>query len=823
MNILTTSQLTFYDFKDSYSVEITPDYVVVNCDEKGISKEITEVNISYGVYCGRTRISGTAVLDFEINGEKIEATVQDCSSETDGSIQFSIPANIDFTNIESAHIVFFESTNGDGDTFTFDKYVQFIKAVDGASGTGLIFKVYSENGTIFREDMDQINLETVVFVGESNIGLSDSDYIWEYDNGENSWVLLGNGPTFTVNKDDVYALKTIRCTINYNGNTYEDYISLTNDVVIYTSEVKYLNGSNILTNNISGSNVFYNSDKYVVAYMALYKNGEEIDALPTNKYANALSIDNSGVVTTDVDGTFNVGNLLYFIYPDTTRANVYNIVLGKFDGTNWNVVEPTQSYIYQNSKSYNNLERSLNGSAKMIIVSKAEVNKTLAIYFSAYKPDDLNNPVSTAYGNVVDTNDPIISTTAPESPVDGTLWIDISTTPYIMKVCQVNKDGPVWVDSNQQIGGKVHTSKPSSYLIDDVWILNDGETCFYSIDGSKLPSGYTSVEYIQSSGSQYIDTGFKPKYNSRVVMDISDLNSSPGFIFGVRDTQDSNSANQFNIYRNSSTTIRSDYFGTNKQINLSDTSGRTIVDKNGNTVTMFGTTIVNTAVTSGECANSLYLFILNNTGANTMFPGSFKLYSCQIYDNDILVRDFVPCIRDSDSSCGLYDKVNNVFYSNSGTGKFIAGDVSQTYYEYGAGSMLRSSYSRTEEEGFVASDWSEIKSELTEMRDNVAQYFQFSAESGLIIGQKDQKFYVNISATEMGFYDNSNNQNEKVVSIGNQAAKIKHLTVEEQTSFNCNCQADFNSQINMNNPYSAGIGFAWKIETDGSLSLVSIT
>ena len=33
---------------------------------------------------------------------------------------------------------------------------------------------------------------------------------------------------------------------------------------------------------------------------------------------------------------------------------------------------------------------------------------------------------------------------------------------------------------------------------------------------SKLPSGYTELEYIESSGKQWINTGFNPKSTTRV-------------------------------------------------------------------------------------------------------------------------------------------------------------------------------------------------------------------------------------------------------------------------------------------------------------------
>lgn len=618
MAVLTTSQLTFYDYKDSYNVEINPDYIVVNCDEKYISKEITNANISYGIYCGRSRVSGTAVLDFEINGEKIEAVVQDCNSESDGTIQFSIPKDIDFTNIESVHIIFSELAVGDGDTFTFDKYVQFIKAVDGSSGTGMVFKIYSEDGTVFREDMKQIKLETVVLIGENSLILDDQDYIWEYDTGNSIWEFLSNGSELIINKSDINALKTIRCTINYNGNTYQDYISLIDDVIIYTSEVKYFNGSN----------VFNTGDKYLISYMALYKNGEEVDLLKANKFANAASVDAYGKITTTVTPEdpsipFKNGDLLYFVVPDSNSSNIYNIILGQYDGLNWISISPTQDYVYDNSMEYNNLARSsYNESNKIMIVSKEQVNKSLGISFTAYKKVD-NILVSTANGNIIDINDPIVSSLSPENPVNGQLWVDTSRVPYTIKVCKFDIDGNfTWVDSNQQTGSKIHTSQPSVYEINDIWILNDNESCAYIKDG---------IEYY-----------------------------------------------------------------------------------------------------------------------------------------------------------------------------------------YGPGSMLRSSAFSTT---FNPSDWLEVKSELTEIRDNVAQYFEFNADSGLKIGQKDQKFYVNISAAKMGFYDNSNpsKPNREVVSIGNQAATIKNATMEESATFTC--QVDFNNQININQ-LNGIASFAWKIGPDGSLSLV---
>ena len=46
-----------------------------------------------------------------------------------------------------------------------------------------------------------------------------------------------------------------------------------------------------------------------------------------------------------------------------------------------------------------------------------------------------------------------------------------------------------------------------------------------------------------------------------------------------------------------------------------------------------------------------------------------KLYYCQIYENDVIVRDFVPALDSNNVAC-LYDRVSQTFFYNAGTGTF---------------------------------------------------------------------------------------------------------------------------------------------------------
>lgn len=185
-------------------------------------------------------------------------------------------------------------------------------------------------------------------------------------------------------------------------------------------------------------------------------------------------------------------------------------------------------------------------------------------------------------------------------------------------------------------------------------------------------SRYTVLEYIQSRGTQYVNSCFNPRYNTRIVMDVGGVpNQSPQMFFGSKNADSATASLQFSLFRNSATTIRSDYFSTNAAVTVADTTGRTTIDKNANVVTMYGVTLTNTAVSSGEVPYPLYIMALNTAGSVTA-PATGKLYSCQIYDNGTLTRDYIP-VRYWNGMAGLYDKANDLFYPPQGTGYFTEG------------------------------------------------------------------------------------------------------------------------------------------------------
>lgn len=187
---------------------------------------------------------------------------------------------------------------------------------------------------------------------------------------------------------------------------------------------------------------------------------------------------------------------------------------------------------------------------------------------------------------------------------------------------------------------------------------------------SHLPEGYTEVQYIQSSGTQWINTGLKPNQNTRAALTVdAKPSTAAAWLFGARN---GNTDRTFGLLSFNSQ-YRSDYNNSTEEYSTVTPSGKFTVDKDKN-VTKFNGTIGVTAKSGVfQCTYPMFLFANNNAGTAAGF-GSFKLYVCQLYDNGNLIRDFVPCI-DPTGAVGLYDLVDGKFYGNAGTGSFTAGPV----------------------------------------------------------------------------------------------------------------------------------------------------
>jgi len=230
-----------------------------------------------------------------------------------------------------------------------------------------------------------------------------------------------------------------------------------------------------------------------------------------------------------------------------------------------------------------------------------------------------------------------------------------------------------------------------------------GCTAFQSVgeETSVLPKGYVQLQYIESSGTQYIDTEFVFSENKGKIESKSQV-SSIGSSFaqkrlsGSYSGSSSNSRSLIHYYASGDKFIYIGAGTTDHKTTIpcaNDQLVESTVTANGGSLTVSASvngtsynwsgSYSGTIVTTGK---SHYLFCNNETGTAGNF-GSFKLFYYRIYDGDTLARDFVPCVRSSDSVVGLYDLVDGKFYPNSGKGNFTAGPTEKVRSDIYMGSL----------------------------------------------------------------------------------------------------------------------------------------
>ena len=187
-----------------------------------------------------------------------------------------------------------------------------------------------------------------------------------------------------------------------------------------------------------------------------------------------------------------------------------------------------------------------------------------------------------------------------------------------------------------------------------------------------LPSGYTQYEYIESSGSQYIDTGFRHNQGTRIVMDVQAVKiTANAWAFEGRISTSSARHGVF-FYESSGDRWNGDYVTQRHAFTGIGRYDRLNVDFNKNTLTLNGSAYTFQAQNFQSTVN-LTLLAANTNGTIAGYL-SARLYSCQIYDNGTPIRDYIPC-SDPSGEVGLYDQANGAFYGNAGTGTFSHGAV----------------------------------------------------------------------------------------------------------------------------------------------------
>lgn len=207
-------------------------------------------------------------------------------------------------------------------------------------------------------------------------------------------------------------------------------------------------------------------------------------------------------------------------------------------------------------------------------------------------------------------------------------------------------------------------------MIEDDRILSCGNIRRY-IKNNDIPvtSNYTQIDYIQNTGTQWINTGVYPNETIKIQLEITCHGKTGGAIIGNDTADDNNDYRLFNYADNHwyydfkdqrcIDGLRTVSLGVKYRLELGNNY---VKDLDTDTILVSGST-----VSKFDSSTSIFIF---KASGNAMY----QLHSLKMWLNNTQIRDYIPCIDDSAESSmnvGLYDKISKTF--TAGTGSFVAG------------------------------------------------------------------------------------------------------------------------------------------------------
>lgn len=250
----------------------------------------------------------------------------------------------------------------------------------------------------------------------------------------------------------------------------------------------------------------------------------------------------------------------------------------------------------------------------------------------------------------------------------------------------------------------------------------------------ELPKEYQAVEYIEANGTQWIDTEVPMNGGYTLYADgLMKSGKSGVLINGYK----SNNVRQGMTFFANSNKYGYYWFGKEYAENTTLTAlGISLKERFQFTQNKNGITLVqdDKSVSNNYSGNNttdsqnIYIF---NTFANANYKNGV-LYEAIIINDNKIIKDFIPCYRVSDNIIGLYDLIEEHFYTNSGTGTFLKGketNIGETMplqeFTYGVSQKLAKN--TFVKKGFTFVEWN-------------------TKEDGTGISYKDEQEVINLSS-----------------------------------------------------------------------------
>lgn len=178
---------------------------------------------------------------------------------------------------------------------------------------------------------------------------------------------------------------------------------------------------------------------------------------------------------------------------------------------------------------------------------------------------------------------------------------------------------------------------------------------------------YTKIKYIESTGTQYIDTKYICGNDVRIETEFEYLQIDSVFrcIYGKQTktaAEDAITVSQAVNY-----TVQA-YWRTNLTPFTLEKDRRYKMLQSQNALVLDGVDYGGWSSSITKSQLTMYLMARNNNGsAGNFFKG--RIYGFKIYESNILAMDLIPVLDSSKVPC-FYDKISNELLYNKGTGEF---------------------------------------------------------------------------------------------------------------------------------------------------------
>ena len=192
-----------------------------------------------------------------------------------------------------------------------------------------------------------------------------------------------------------------------------------------------------------------------------------------------------------------------------------------------------------------------------------------------------------------------------------------------------------------------------------------------------LPFEYQRVEYLESTGTQYINTGIVASNDTGISINYRYTQSGNAPICGVLqrvgERTDSFLVTSYNgqtsstllmahsgaLFSGDNITLNVDYHCKINYLN----DGSFYLD--GKRVGEVGQ--------NGLINAPILIFARLNSQDNTKAVSKSRIYYVEFTEGDAVSHKFIPCRRKSDGKLGMYDSVSGAFFTNAGKGEFLTG------------------------------------------------------------------------------------------------------------------------------------------------------